>query len=180
MPKQTKTKSKSRSILLKRIHHNRWLFYAISVIVIVGGGIFSYITIANINDGADQAFLNLQPRPEYSNQSLGFGVDYPNGWVIDSSSSPDSVTFDNPSNDGESVSISTATLQAAAKLEKSPSAKVQQQYSLRGNVMIVLTVADPEGGAPNKVGIVQTPQKVFVVSGSSNQFTTFLNDIRPF
>jgi hypothetical protein len=153
--------------------------YAISITVIVGLGLFAYISIANLNDTAQQAFLNLQPRPEYSNQTLAFDVDYPNGWVIDAASA-DAVTFDNPTNDGESVSISTTSLANAAKLKKTSSAKIQQQYTLRGNEITIMTVADPEGGAPNSVGIVQTSSKAYIVTGSSNQFTTFVNDIRPF
>lgn len=179
MPKQTKTKSRSRNILLKRIHSNRWLIWAISIAVIVAGSLVAYISISNINDSAQQAFLNLQPRPNYSNQQLGFVVDYPKGWLIDSSSDQ-SVTFDNPKNDGESISITEAPIASVAKVEKTANAKIQTQYVLRGNQMVIMTVPDPEGGTPNQIGIVQTPSKAYFVTGNSSQLATFLNDIRPF
>ncbi len=177
---QTKTKKTPRSghILLTRIHHNRWLIWAITAIVLVLGTLFFYIKIANLNDSAQQVFINSQQRRQYSNQTLGFGVDYSAGWVVDSSSNQ-SVTFDNPANDGESISISTASLAAAAQLEKTPSAKVASTYTLRGNQVTILTVADPEGGNSMEIGIINTSKKAFVVTGSSSQFNSFVNGIRP-
>jgi hypothetical protein len=178
-PAQKKSAPRKK-ILTKIIHPNRWFVWAIVIIVVILGGLFAYISISSLDDSASQVYA---PLPQiktltYSNGILGFALQYPNGWVIDSSSST-SMTFDNPSDDSESITIAKTTTAAISKLEKSPNVISKDIYQNNGFQITVLNIKNPKSKSSIEVGIVQSAKSVFIVTGNSKQFSAILNSINP-
>jgi hypothetical protein len=134
-----------------------------------------------MNDSSEQSSGLLQPRqmPVYTSVTLGISMQYPTGWVIDNSSNT-AITFDNPQNNSESITVSKASTASIAKLEKSSDLISKSNYMNNGLQFTVLTVKGPgQSSSPIKVGIVQSSKSAFVVTGSSGQFTAILNSVHP-
>lgn len=176
-----KVKKTSGSILLKELHHNRWFIWAIVIIVVVMGGLAFYISIASENDSSMQAFVGLQPRPDYSNSYMGFSVNYPSSWVIDDSNqSSDIISFDNPINPSESVNITEAASSSIAKFKKSSIIKSQSTSERNGMEITVYTISTPEENQLSTVAVIQYANKAFYITGNSSSFNYFLNNFRAF
>jgi len=179
--KSTTTQRSRKRGLTKTLHPNRWFIWAIAVMVIVLGSLFAYITISSLNDSSEQSSGLLQSRqmPVYTSVTLGVSMQYPTGWVIDNSSST-AITFDNPQNNSESITVSKSTAASIAKLEKSSNVISKSNYINNGLQLTVLTIkAVGHNSSPIKVGIVQSAKSAFVVTGGSDQFTAILNSVHP-
>jgi hypothetical protein len=179
--KSTTTQRSRRRGLARTLHPNRWFIWTIVLMVIIMGSLFAYITISSLNESSEQSSGLLQPRqmPTYTSVTLGVSMQYPTGWVIDNSSNT-AITFDNPGNSSESITVSKATVASIAKLEKSSGLLSKSNYVNNGLQITTLTLKGPGQDQENvKVGIVQSSKSAFVVTGSSGQFTAILNSVHP-
>jgi hypothetical protein len=169
-----------KKVFTKVLHPNRWFIWAIVAIVVILGGLFAYISISSLDQSNSQVYT---PLPQirtltYSNGVLGFALQYPNGWVIDNSSST-SITFDNPNDNSESITIAKTTTAAISKLEKSATIISKNIYQNNGFQITVLNIKSTKSNPSIEVGIVQSAKSAFIVTGNSEQFSTILNSINP-
>src|ERR1700690_4194352 len=106
--------------LKKILHPNRWFIWAIVVTVIASAALFFYIVISGLNDQANQQFSNLTPRMVFSDQTFGFSVIYPRGWVLErDTDNHKSVVFENLGSTPESITVSKISASDAVKIKDS-------------------------------------------------------------
>jgi len=177
MEKKTKA-SKKGSGLTRVLHPNRYFIWAIVVIIIGLGGLAMYIQISSINESNNQIYATLASHQIYYNQKLGFSVDYPASWVIDSSSQNSVVTFDNPTNPNDSISVSSSTLASVAQFKKASKITSENSTMVHGLKITVYTTSSPEDAMPVRVAVVETPKKAYYISGTSNVFDKFVNSFK--
>lgn len=176
---QTKQRRRFRN---PQLHHNRWFIWAIVAIVLAGAGLTAYILISAENNSSAQVYTQLVQRPEYTNTALGFKVDYPQGWTIDNSE-PGIVSFDNPQNSSEQLSVSSGDAASEVQLRKSVSIANEQDYTNDGLKIAAITakpLKSKSGGLLMEIGIVHFPDgTVFYVTGQSAFFLSLVNTLRP-
>ena len=177
---ETKQKiSKKKSAFKKVLHPNRYFIWAIVVIVLGLGSLTAYIYISGVNDSSSQMFAVLTQRNSYSNASLGFSVNYPNGWVIDAGSQTSTVvSFDNPNNPNEAISISSASLASVAQFKKTSKIESVNNFKRDSLQIAVYEISSPEGAKPLRVSIIQSAKKAYYISGDSASFMTFVNTFK--
>src|SRR3989344_1733447 len=98
-----------------KIHHNRWLIWALAYALIVALALISYIKISdlNISSEADSVFSSFH---SYSDSRLGFGVRYPADWAIEAEAS--SVTFLPPELSDSGVTVTVADPSSSVGIRK--------------------------------------------------------------
>jgi len=176
---EKKQKTNKKSVFKKVLHPNRYFIWAIIVIVLGLGSLIAFINISSINDSSAQLYSDLVPHNTYSNQQLGFGVSYPNGWVIDSGSQDTSViSFDNPNDPNESISISSSTLASVAKFKKSSKVDSATSSERNGMQITIYEISSPEGAQPLKIAVIESTQKAYYISGQSASFMNFVNSFK--
>jgi hypothetical protein len=176
---EKKQKMNKKSVWKRVLHPNRYFIWAIIVIILGLGSLIAFIEISSINDSSSQIYSDLVPHNIYNNQKLGFSVGYPNGWVIDSGSQDASViSFDNPNDPNESISISSSTLASVAKFKKSSKIDSATSSERNGMQITIYEISSPEGTQPLKIAVIESAKKAYYISGQSASFMRFVNSFK--
>jgi hypothetical protein len=103
MPK--KSKRNWKHIHKIKVHHNRWLMWAISAAIIVAAALIAYIQVSNIYFES-----NIFGQPvtgswtNFTNRVYGYSLKYPKNWAIEAETAS-SMSFESVSDPNESVSV---------------------------------------------------------------------------
>jgi hypothetical protein len=158
-----------------KVHHNRWLLWAIAYILFVAIAMIGYLKVANINIDTENAENRYNPSHSYNNSRLGFALTYPPTWSIEANSDT-SVTFmpSDTSDDGVTISVSST----AAEKDIRKSLKITQETPVMvGNLPGVKITADLGKNLSEKVVLIPSFNKLYVIRGSGSQvekvLTTF-------
>lgn len=98
--------------MLRVIHHNRWFFYVIAFLVATALvlEIFILKTKSDLEQTADELAHQQVFWKSYRSLELGFALRYPPGWQIElDREQPESISFENPQNYNENISISVVS-----------------------------------------------------------------------
>jgi len=160
-------KTKSRKFHKIKIHHNRWLIWAIAYVVFVGIALTGYLKIANISLDSENSGQNIfVAAHSYSAPSLGFTLRYPADWSIESDSTT-SVTF-LPTDGAESgVTVSVMAPSAEKSIRKTLKVSEESRTTVDGISAAKIT-NDLGNGYTETVVMAISNHLLYVVRGSDN------------
>lgn len=155
-------KTKSRKFHKIRIHHNRWLIWAIAYMLFVTIALVGYLKVSDLNFDSDSAQNQFEPSHSYNDQRLGFSLRYPADWAIEADI--DSVSFS--PNDltkyGVTVTQTVPSAEGAIRRTLKISSETTVQVdSVKGYKL----TNDLGNGNSESVVIVPHKQKLFVIRG---------------
>src|SRR4051812_23659376 len=86
-------KTKFRKLHKIKLHHNRWLIWAIAYILFVAVAVIGYLKVSNINIDAENSAENVfTAAHSYTSNNLQFALRYPSTWSIEADSAT-SISF---------------------------------------------------------------------------------------
>ena len=144
MDKKTKQSTKQstktkRHPLVRVIHPNRYFIWAIVALVGSAAVLFAYIKITDITAVLnDQVTAVHTGGKQFFDSTLGFKLMYPPDWQIEMGDN--AVTFDDPVNTNNSVTITKESLSEAAYFKKSLKAVKENDFISNGMNVTVLTL----------------------------------------
>ncbi len=112
-----------------KIHHNRWLIWAISYTLIVTIALVAYVKISELwlDSEAENVYA---PQHSYTDQRLGFALRYPADWSIEAAST--SVIFMPTEGDDDGVTVSAVVGGSDIAVRKSLKISAETTVSVGG------------------------------------------------
>lgn len=161
--------------LKKVIHPNRYLFWAVAAVVILGAALAAYIYITNYSFERQFVFEQVSAKRTYSDASNGFSFRYPAKWVLEKDNSGN-VIFENPSDASESITLSVRAISDEQQI-RSTFKVISEEDSARPNGvrMAIISARPTGGGAAFKAALVKVNGKLFYFYGQSSLFEQIIN-----
>ncbi len=153
-----------------KVHHNRWLIWAIAYVLFVAIAMVGYIKISDesvTSYQADQVFASWRT---YQNSSLGFSVHYPATWAIESTD-PATVTIGPQSSTGIEISLYKTT---AEKTIRKPLDIVAERPITIDGVAGKQITNDLGNNNFETVVLVKNQGHIYVIRGSESDVNKIL------
>jgi hypothetical protein len=157
-----------------KIHHNRWLIWCVALSFILLMGLFSYIEISNYSfmRNSTEGYYYLKKQGQSFKDSYnGFSVKHPRSWGIEAESR-NSIAFIDPTNYGESITVSVYSVSDEASIIKSMGLKDGREIVL-GSASGKLYLRN-SNNIPEKAVLIKSDKRLFVIRGNSKYFEGFL------
>jgi hypothetical protein len=164
--------------LKKVIHPNRYFIWALFLLLISAVSLASYIMVTAYSFDRSFVFADIATRKVFTDHQAAYSVRYPNNWVLERGTGGN-MTFENPENSKESITISPGALDIEPIIKNSLHIQVERNIA-RDNLKIdfIQSGDSKQGDEVFNVAIIKTPQKLFYVSGYSPVFEQFVNNFR--
>lgn len=153
-----------------KVHHNRWLIWAIAYVLFVTIALVGYIKIT------DEAVTEIQAEQVfrswgevYQNQKLGFSLRYPVNW--EATADEVSVVVAPESGDGVEVSVYRPT--AERTIRRPLEILDEQPLTLNGFDAVQIT-NDLGNGKVESVVLVKTSAHIYVIRGEKSNVNKIL------
>jgi hypothetical protein len=169
-------KTKLRHLHKIKVHHNRWLVWAIAYAVIVAIAVFGYIEVSDItfeNQIVDREFVNLR---NYTDNRLGFTVRYPASWGIEASSES-SVIFLPIQIEDEGVQVSVRPLSVESDLREALDIVSESRSEVDGITATEITYSVGSTALETTV-LVRHNDQLYSITGSKKLVNKFLTTFR--
>jgi len=164
-------KTKSKKFHKIRVHHNRWLIWAIAYLLFVAIAMVGYVKVSDLSLDSENTSLNSVLAHTFTDSKHGFTVKYPANWSIESNI--DSMTFlpYDSSDNGVTVSVVSPAAEKAIRssLEISYETKTTVDSSTASKI-----INDLGSGRGEMVVLINHDKQVFVIRGSTNFVEKFL------
>lgn len=149
-----------------KVHHNRWLIWAISYVVIVAIAMVGYLKISDLNLESESQSV-YQAWHSYKDSKLGFGLRYPANWSMEADSAT-SINF-LPSeliDSGVSVSVVAPNLENSIRR----SLKIVKESPVTLDSITATKISNDLGDGHFETVILGTyKNQLYVIRGSENQ-----------
>ena len=164
-------KTKSKKFHKIRVHHNRWLIWAIAYLVFVAIAMVGYVKISDISIDSESASLNSIWAHTFTDSKHGFVVKYPANWSIESNM--DSMTFLPSDSSDNGVTVSVLEPAAEKSIRKSLVITYETKTTVDSSTASKI-VNDLGSGVGETVVLINHNQQLFVIRGSNNFVEKFL------
>ena len=163
----SKSKIKLYNLHKLKIHHNRWLIWAIVYVILVCIALVGFIKVSDINfDTQLTAENNFMPWHMYNDKAMGFSLKYPNNWSIEANSAT-SISFIPVNSEDLGVTVATSPLSAEKALRKS--LKISSETSIRVDGVSANEISnDLQQGHNETVVLVNHNKMLYVIRGTKN------------
>jgi hypothetical protein len=161
-----------------KVHHNRWLIWAVSLTVIACFMLLSYIKITDYvldYQSMDTALIN-DNGVIYKDNVLGFSLYHPKDWGVESEVR-DTITFNDPKNNGAGLEVSLYELDDERALRDVLEISREQTVFVDDQKGARLTVTD---GRKTIESVVLVPHDgmLYVIRGSTAWFDQVLSSFK--
>jgi hypothetical protein len=154
-----------------KIHHNRWLIWAISYALIVAVALVAYIKISDINIDAESQ-NNYESWRSYKDSTLGFGLRYPGSWAIEADSS-NSVNFLPSETSDGGVNVTITPLSSETSIRRT--LKIAEETGIMVNKIPAVEIKNDLGNSHGEtVVMVKYRNQLYVVRGSEDHVKRIL------
>jgi hypothetical protein len=173
-----KKKKQIKKILRKKVHHNRWLIWAIVFSIVSLTGLASYIQISDLNIESDTTpYKNFESWHGYRDARLGFALRYPRDWSIEVENST-TVNFVPPDmiRDGVTVSVLVPKNEKAIR---SALDIFKEEPVIIGNLKATRIFNAIAGRGYESVVLLKTDKKLFVIRGVGSLVDQILLTFKP-
>lgn len=150
-----------------KVHHNRWLIWAIAYSVIVAIAIIGYISVSEVNfESQIIAENNFHSWHTYKNFPLGFSVRYPADWAIEAD---DNTTVDFVPNSNSDQGVTIAVTAPASEKAIRKSLKILREASIMLDGQPAQKITNDLGrGHSETVILAAHMSKLYVLRGSDS------------
>ena len=161
-----KNKYKLNKLHKIKIHHNRWLIWALAYAFFVSIALVGYIKVSDINlDTQLIAENNFMPGHSYTDKVMGFNLKYPSNWSIEANS-PTSLSFTPENSNDSGVAVSTIPLSAEKALRKSLHINGESPITVDGVAADEIYNDLGNDGHFEVVLLVRNNKKLYVIRGT--------------
>src|SRR5687768_11256854 len=161
-----KKKYKLHQLHKIKVHHNRWLIWAIAYVVIVTIAVLGYIKVSNVNFDTDLlAETQYQSSNTYKNNALGFALRYPYNWSIEAENS-ETVRFQPNDGPEEGFSIQVTKTSSETAIRRGIDELSEERIVLDGNRAVKI-INDLGNGASETVIMSIYKEKLYVLRGDN-------------
>ncbi|MBX4187335.1 MAG: hypothetical protein KW802_03745 [Candidatus Doudnabacteria bacterium] len=155
-------KTKSRKFHKIRIHHNRWLMWALAYFIFVAIALLGYLKIANLD--LESSVMDFQPMHSYTDKRLGFALRYPADWSIEAANASISFVPSNTADDGVNVSVTTPNQESSIRR----TLKIKKEVSVTFNAVTATKLTNDLGnGHYETVILAPYNKKLYVIRGTA-------------
>jgi hypothetical protein len=169
-----KNKYKLSQLHKIKVHHNRWLAWAIAYLLFVAVALVGYIKVSDVNFDTEQiqAESAFTPWHTYTSQALGFSLRYPGDWSIEaeSDSSLNFVPADLAKN---GVNVSVYSTSAEKSLRKELNINSEKKVMVDGIAGVEIT-NQLENNASESIVLATNNKKLYAIRGSRSAVMQFL------
>lgn len=164
----------------KVVFKNRYLVWFFAVVLIAGIALVCYILISSQNMNSEYVFTNLKSEKTYVDKQSKFYQHYPSGWQLELDDNG-SVTFENPIDNSESISVELASANTEATVRHSFEIFKESDFNKDGNSYSIMQAGTPKAGSDIDMAFVKTQDnRVYYISGHSKDFNAFVLNFKPF
>jgi hypothetical protein len=173
-----KNKYKLSQIHKIKVHHNRWLAWAIAYLLFVAVALVGYIKVSDVNFETDQiqAESAFYPWRGYTNHALGFSLRYPSDWSIEAESDA-SLSFVPTDLSKSGVNVAVFNTTEEKSLRKGLSIDSEKKITVDGVVGAEIT-NEPAQGSAETVVLVTNEKKLYVIRGERSAVMSFLQTFK--
>ena len=172
-----KRKYKLHQLHKIKVHHNRWLIWAIAYVVIVSIAVLGYIKVSDVNfESGLFAETQYKPFSTYTNNTLGFSLRYPSTWSIEAEDS-ETVSFSPASSSKEGFSVRVTKPANEVAIRKGIDKLDEMRVVLDGNRAVKL-VNDLGNGVSETVIMSIYKEKLYVLRGDNDEVNKLLLSFR--
>ncbi len=169
-----KNKYKLSQLHKVKVHHNRWLAWAIAYLLFVAVALVGYIKVSDVNFDTEQieAESKFNPWHTYSNQALGFSLRYPGDWSIEAESDS-SLNFVPDDLSKQGVNVSVYSTSAEKSVRKALTIASEKEVKVDGTTGVEIT-NQLENNTSESVVLATHNKKLYVIRGSRSAVLQFL------
>ncbi|OGE87756.1 MAG: hypothetical protein A3J07_03525 [Candidatus Doudnabacteria bacterium RIFCSPLOWO2_02_FULL_49_13] len=152
-----------------KVHHNRWLIWAIAYVLFVAIALIGYIKVsdeAQSSQVAEQTFVSWHT---YENPKLGFSLRYPASWAVEA----DEVSAIFAPESGQGIEVSVYKPNAERTIRK-PLNVISESPVMVDGVKATGIVNDLGGGRVEGVVLAKTDRHIYVIRGSKSDINKIL------
>lgn len=172
-----KKKYKLHQLHKIKVHHNRWLIWAIAYVVIVTIAVLGYIKVTNVNFETDLlAETQYLSSNTYTNKVLGFSLRYPGAWSIEAENS-ETLRFQPTDGPKEGFTIQVTKPSAETAIRRSIDEISEERVVLDGNRAVKI-IGDLGAGSSETIVMSIYKEKLYVLRGDNNEVNKLLVTFR--
>jgi hypothetical protein len=154
-----------------KVHHNRWLIWAVAYVLFVTIAIVGYLKVSDLNLDAESQ-NTYQPTHVYNDKRLGFALRYPADWSIEASSNT-SITFLPNDLMDEGVVVSMVPPTAETAIRKALTVVYEVPVTV-GDISGTNIISDLGDDHTESVVLIKYNSKLYVIRGSENYVNKIL------
>lgn len=158
-------KIKLKKLHKVKIHHNRWLIWAIAYVLFVTIALVGYLQVSDLNFDAQNAETNFQSWHNYTDARLGFTARYPASWSIEADNSGITFVPSDIAQAGATVSVMPTAYEKV--LRKSLKIISENKINLGSDVASKI-VNDLGGGQMETLILDVHNYKLYVIRGGNS------------
>jgi len=149
-----------------KIHHNRWLIWAIAYAVIVTIAVVGYIKLSDYDLDNLVAESDYQSWHSYSNTRLGFSLRYPASWSIEADSTT-SVSFTPTQTEDEGLTVKIVSPNAEQSIRNALKIASEKTVKVDGQTGVLLR-HELANKHYETIVLVKNNNRLYEISGSGS------------
>lgn len=157
-----------------KVHHNRWLIWAIAYLFFIFIALLGYVQVSTINFDTEElsADSSFQPWHSYKNNELMFALRYPADWSIEPASQT-SVDFVPTELSRPGVNVSVYGAGDERKLRDVLDIKFEKEVEVSG-VIAAEIINQIEGDGTETVILVENDGRLYSIRGTAGSVKAFV------
>ncbi|MDZ4243906.1 MAG: hypothetical protein U1C57_02270 [Candidatus Doudnabacteria bacterium] len=168
--------------MFRIIHHNRWFFWTIAVLLFAGLGLVLFIfKDAQYYEEFAREFAQYSVNNwrTYRSSALGIAVRYPSSWQIEIDQD-DSMTvyFENSKDFSENISVSVKELGLESVIRNSLKISSEEEIFVGGIRGMWIKGSNPRDPATSNVILVRRGDMLYYIAGQAKAFEKIVDRIR--
>lgn len=149
-----------------KVHHNRWLAWAVAYSVIIAIALTGYIVVSEVNFETQTAENNYYPSHIYQDTRLGFSVLYPADWSIEADDNS-TISFVPMNDSDQGVSVQVTGTQFEKTIRNSLDILKETGIKLDNKPAVKIT-NDLGRGYSESIILATHNNKLYVVRGTDS------------
>lgn len=177
MPKaKEKTKVNWRQLHKIKVHHNRWLIWAIAAAVFACAALVGYIKVTGITFDSQMFFGQTTSSnwATFRHNSIGYSLKYPRTWGVEADDES-TLSFVNPADPNEYFSVSVYPISAEKTVKNSLFNTKQQEVVVSGHEGLM--ISQDKSQAENVI-MVKDDNDLYVLRGRGAYFNRIVDSFR--
>jgi len=168
--------------MFRVIHHNRWFFWTITVLIIA----FLALIFLILKDTAyyeefarEFAQYTVNNWRTYRSSALGMSVRYPSSWQIEiDQDDSQTVHFENSKDFSENISVSVKELGLESVIRNSLKISSEEEVFVGGIRGTWIKGSNPRNPATSNVILVRRGDRLYYIAGQAKAFEKIVDRIR--
>src|SRR3989344_5997847 len=150
-----------------KVHHNRWLIWALAYALIIAIALVGYIKVSDSNLQTElTAEADFKSWRMYNDQRLGFALRYPSDWSIEVGVDS-TINFSPGSSEDVGVEVYRTTTASENAIRRSLDIVTEEEITVN-NEPAVRILSDLGGKHLEEVVLIKHNKKLYVVRGTKN------------